>query len=67
MVLPILFILIIVHGHGGNKERSAYFLFLYTLAGSLPMLLAILSIYNFLNSTDLLLISLIDIPLLNQV
>jgi NADH:ubiquinone oxidoreductase subunit 4 (subunit M) len=67
VVLPILFILIIVHGHGEDKDRSAYLLFLYTLAGSLPMLLAILSIYNFLNSTDFLLISLIDIPLLNQV
>ena len=60
-VLPILFILIIVYGSGKNKTRSALLLFLYTLLGSLPMLLSILNINSVLGSTDFLLISLVDI------
>jgi len=43
-VLPILFIIIVVFGHGNDRFRSAFLLFLYTLAGSLPMLLSILII-----------------------
>ena len=58
-VLPILFILIIVFGSGKNKTRSAMLLFLYTLLGSLPMLLSILSIQSMIGSTDFLLISLL--------
>jgi len=65
-VLPILFILIIVFGSGINKTRSAMLLFLYTLAGSLPMLLSILSIQSIIGSTDFLLISLLDINLDTQ-
>ena len=57
-VLPILFILIIIFGHGMDRFRSAFLLFLYTLAGSLPMLLSILMIYNYIVSTDFQLISL---------
>ena len=45
-VLPILFILILVYGSGKNKTRSALLFFLYTLLGSLPMLLSILNINN---------------------
>jgi NADH-ubiquinone oxidoreductase chain 4 len=62
-VLPILFIVIILFGHGDNRFRSAYLFFLYTLAGSLPMLLCILFIYSNIGSTDFQLISLSDISL----
>ena len=65
-VLPILFILLIVYGHGSDRVRSALYLFLYTLAGSLPMLLAILSIYSNVGSTDFQLISLHEINLDSQ-
>ena len=65
-VLPILFILIIIYGSGKNKIRSALFLFLYTLLGSLPMLLSILSLQSIIGSTDYLLLSLIDINLDTQ-
>jgi len=65
-VLPILFIIIIVYGSGENKTRSALLLFLYTLFGSLPMLLSILSIQSIVGSTDYLLLSLIDINLDTQ-
>ena len=41
-VLPILFIIIMVYGSGQNRIRSALLFFLYTLAGSLFMLLAVL-------------------------
>src|SRR6202035_2869459 len=54
-VLPI-FIIIIVYGSGKNKTRSALMLFLYTLLGSLPMLLAILNIKSIVGSTDFLFI-----------
>jgi NADH-ubiquinone oxidoreductase chain 4 len=62
-VLPVLFIVIILFGHDENRFRSAFLFFLYTLAGSLPMLLCILLIYSFLGSTDFQLISLSDISL----
>src|SRR3954467_2323020 len=39
-VLPILFIVIVIFGHGNDRFRSAFLFFLYTLAGSLPMLLS---------------------------
>ncbi len=65
-VLPILFILILVYGSGKNKTRSALLFFLYTLLGSLPMLLSILNINSVLGSTDFLLISLVDINLDTQ-
>uniref|UniRef100_UPI0030E4D59E NADH dehydrogenase subunit 4 n=1 Tax=Squamanita imbachii TaxID=2976389 RepID=UPI0030E4D59E len=65
-VLPILFILIIVFGHGNERFRSAFLFFLYTLAGSLPMLLSILVIYSYIGSTDFQLISLYDINLETQ-
>ena len=65
-VLPILFIVIIIFGHGMDRFRSAFLLFLYTLAGSLPMLLSILMIYNYIGSTDFQLISLVEISLESQ-
>lgn len=65
-VLPILFFIIIVYGSGKNRTRSALLLFLYTLLGSLPMLLSILSIQSAIGSTDFLLISLLDISLDTQ-
>jgi proton-translocating NADH-quinone oxidoreductase chain M len=65
-VLPILFIVIIIFGHGNDRFRSAFLLFLYTLAGSLPMLLSILVIYSYIGSTDFQLISLYEISLESQ-
>jgi NADH-ubiquinone oxidoreductase chain 4 len=65
-VLPILFIIIVLYGHGENRFRSAFLLFLYTLAGSLFMLLSILMIYSYLGSTDFQLISLYEININNQ-
>jgi NADH-ubiquinone oxidoreductase chain 4 len=60
-ILPIIFILIVIYGHGENRFRSAFLLFLYTLGGSLPMLLCILYIYSNIGSTDFQLISLHEI------
>ena len=57
-VLPILFIIIMVYGSGQNRIRSALLFFLYTLAGSLFMLLAVLQIYSNIGSTDFQIISL---------
>jgi NADH-ubiquinone oxidoreductase chain 4 len=65
-VLPILFIVIVIFGHGNDRFRSAFLLFLYTLAGSLPMLLCILMIYSYIGSTDFQLISLYTISLDSQ-
>nr|YP_009739409.1 NADH dehydrogenase subunit 4 [Tricholoma flavovirens]QIC20253.1 NADH dehydrogenase subunit 4 [Tricholoma flavovirens] len=62
-VLPILFIIIVIFGHGTDRFRSAFLLFLYTLAGSLPMLLSILIILSYIGSTDFQLISLTEISL----
>ena len=65
-VLPILFLIIIVYGSGEARIRSALLLFLYTLAGSLFMLLAILQIYSYVGSTDFQIISLSNINLESQ-
>jgi NADH:ubiquinone oxidoreductase subunit 4 (subunit M) len=65
-VLPILFIVIVIFGHGKDRFRSAFLFFLYTLAGSLPMLLSILVIYSYIGNTDFQLISLCDISLESQ-
>jgi len=65
-VLPILFIVIILFGAGMDRLRSAFLFFLYTLAGSLPMLLSILMIYNYIGTTDFQLISLTEISLESQ-
>nr|UEX92958.1 NADH dehydrogenase subunit 4 [Marasmius crinis-equi] len=60
-VLPVLFVVIVIFGHGADKYRSAFLFFLYTLAGSLPMLLSILTIYSYIGSTDFQLLSLYEI------
>ena len=60
-VLPILFIIIIVYGSGEFRFRSANLFFLYTLFGSLFMLLAILQIFNLAGTTDFQLLSLVEI------
>ena len=65
-VLPILFIVIVIFGHGKDRFRSAFLFFLYTLAGSLPMLLSILVIYSYIGNTDFQLITLYDISLESQ-
>ena len=65
-VLPILFLIIIVYGSGEARIRSALLLFLYTLAGSLFMLLAILQVYSYVGSTDFQIISLSEINLNSQ-
>ena len=59
-VLIPLFFIVIIWG-GSNKYRAAFLLFLYTLAGSLFMLLAILYIYQNTGTTDFLYLSLVDI------
>lgn len=66
-VLPLLFIVILIYGTGEARFRSAFLFFLYTLAGSLPMLLAILVIYNNIGSTDFQIISLSEINLNSQI
>nr|YP_009517247.1 NADH dehydrogenase subunit 4 [Tephrocybe rancida]AYE93158.1 NADH dehydrogenase subunit 4 [Tephrocybe rancida] len=66
-VLPLLFIVILIFGHGKDKVRSAQLLFLYTLAGSLPMLLCILGLFSYIGSTDFQLISLYGIKLDSQI
>jgi len=65
-VLPILFLVIIIYGAGEARIRSALLLFLYTLTGSLFMLLAILQIYSYVGSTDFQILSLSNINLENQ-
>ena len=65
-VLPILFLIIIIFGSGEPRIRSALLLFLYTLTGSLFMLLAILQIYSYVGSTDFQIISLSEINLDSQ-
>jgi NADH-quinone oxidoreductase subunit M len=53
-VLIPMFLIIGFYGSRGRKIRSAYMLFLYTLASSLVMFLAILYIYFKFGSTDYL-------------
>jgi len=65
-VLPVLFVVILIFGHGNDRFRSAFLFFLYTLAGSLPMLLSILVIYSYIGNTDFQLISLYEISLDSQ-
>ena len=50
-ILPPLFILIGLFG-SENKVRASYYLFLYTLLGSLFLLLSILSISSLMGTTD---------------
>lgn len=50
-ILPPLFILIGLYG-SSNRVRASFYLFLYTLWGSLFLLLSILSIYSIMGVTD---------------
>ncbi len=65
-ILPLFFIIILIYGSGEARIRSALLFFLYTLAGSLFMLLAILQIYTYVGSTDFQIISLSEISLESQ-
>jgi len=56
-VLIPLFLMIGIWSTSRNKVRASYLLFLYTLSGSLFMLLAILSIYMAAGTTDYLLLT----------
>jgi NADH-ubiquinone oxidoreductase chain 4 len=49
--LPPLFLLIGLYG-SSNKVRASFYLFLYTLLGSLFLLLSILTIYSIMGTTD---------------
>jgi NADH-ubiquinone oxidoreductase chain 4 len=50
-ILPPLFVLIGLFG-SKNRVRASFYLFLYTLLGSLFLLLSILSIYSIMGITD---------------
>lgn len=50
-ILPPLFILIGLYG-SSNRIRASFYLFLYTLLGSLFLLLSIISIYSIIGYTD---------------
>jgi NADH-ubiquinone oxidoreductase chain 4 len=50
-ILPPLFVLIGLFG-SSNRVRASFFLFLYTLLGSLFLLLSILIMYNIMGTTD---------------
>jgi NADH-ubiquinone oxidoreductase chain 4 len=50
-ILPPLFILIGLFG-SKNKVRASFYLFLYTLFGSLFLLLSILTMYSIMGTTD---------------
>ena len=50
-ILPPLFLLIGLYG-SSNKVRAGYYIFLYTLWGSLFLLLSILAIYSIMGTTD---------------
>lgn len=65
-VLIPLFIIILTWGASLSRVRAAYLLFLYTLFGSLFMLLAIMTILYYVGSTDFQIISLSDINLESQ-
>lgn len=65
-VLIPLFIIIGIWGGSSIRTRAAFLLFLYTLLGSLFILVSILIIYNNLGSTDFTIISISDICLESQ-
>jgi NADH-ubiquinone oxidoreductase chain 4 len=65
-VLIPLFLIVGIWGGSEARVRASFLLFLYTLAGSLFMLLAIMVIYYNVGSTDFTMISLSDISLDGQ-
>jgi len=62
-VLIPLFFIVGVWGASEAKVRAAFLLFLYTLFGSLFMLLAIIQVYSYLGATDFALLSVSEIKL----
>ena len=65
-VLIPLFLIVGIWGGSSTKVRAAFLLFLYTLFGSLFMLLSFLIIYYNVGSTDFQVVSLYDINLESQ-
>jgi NADH-ubiquinone oxidoreductase chain 4 len=65
-VLIPLFLMVGMFGSSKDKVRAAYLLFLYTLWGSLFMLLALLEINNLLGSTDFSLLNITKINVQSQ-
>jgi len=65
-VLIPLFLIVGIWGGSATRVRAAFLLFLYTLFGSLFMLLAFLVIYNNVGSTDFQVVSLSEINLESQ-
>lgn len=65
-VLIPLFFIVGVWGASEAKVRAAFLLFLYTLFGSLFMLLAIIQVYSYLGATDFALLSVSEISLDSQ-
>jgi NADH-ubiquinone oxidoreductase chain 4 len=65
-VLIPMFLVIGVWGSGRTSIRASFLMFLYTLAGSLFMLLAILEIYNNVGTTDFTVLSLDNINFNDQ-
>lgn len=59
-ILIPLFIIIIIYGDLLTKEKAGYLLFLYTLGGSLFMLLSIVTIYILSGTTDFQILSTIE-------
>jgi NADH-ubiquinone oxidoreductase chain 4 len=65
-VLIPLFVMVGVWGASADRVRASFLLFLYTLFGSLFMLLAFLVIIYHVGSTDLEVISLADMSFESQ-
>jgi NADH-ubiquinone oxidoreductase chain 4 len=65
-VLVPLFLIVGIWGGSETRIRASFLLFLYTLAGSLFMLLAIMVIYYNIGSTDFMMVSLANISLDSQ-
>jgi NADH-ubiquinone oxidoreductase chain 4 len=65
VLIPLLFV-VGIWGAGSDRYRASFLLFLFTLFGSLWMLLAIMVIYNNYGSTDMQVISLKEITLNHQ-
>jgi proton-translocating NADH-quinone oxidoreductase chain M len=61
-VLIPMFIVINFWGSRARKIRAAYLFFMYTVAGSLPMLLAILYIYAKTGTTNIFVLQLLNSP-----
>jgi NADH-ubiquinone oxidoreductase chain 4 len=61
-----MFLVVGIWGGSSTRIRASFLLFLYTLAGSLFMLLAIMVIYYNVGSTDFTIISLSEISFESQ-